>query len=57
MRRFIAISVLAIAVSTSSAGAAGLELPSREIARGKIVKWVKRLAGVVTGDGLSEPKP
>jgi len=57
MRRFSAVAVLAVLLSASSAQAAWLDFPSREIGRSRIVKLIKRLVTIVNGDGLSEPKP
>ena len=57
MRRFSAVAVLAVLLSASSAQAAWLDFPSREIGRSRIVKLIKRLVTIVNGDGMSEPKP
>lgn len=57
MRRFSAVAVLAVLLSGSSAQAAWLDFPGREIGRTRIVKLIKRLVTIVNGDGLSEPKP
>ena len=57
MRRFSAVAVLAVLLSASSAQAAWLDFPGREIGRSRIVKLIKRLVTIVNGDGLSEPKP
>jgi|GEM_PF-2297037 hypothetical protein len=57
MRRFSAVAVLAVLLSASSAQAAWLDFPGREIGRSRIVKLIKRLVTIVNGDGMSEPKP
>lgn len=57
MRRFSAVAVLAVLLSTSSAQAAWLDFPGREIGRSRIVKLLKKLVTIVNGDGMSEPKP
>jgi len=57
MRRFSAVAVLAVLLSGSSAQAAWLDFPGREIGRSRIVKLIKRLVTIVNGDGMSEPKP
>ena len=57
MRRFSAVAVLAVLLSASSAQAAWLDFPGREIGRSRIVKLLKKLITIVNGDGLSEPKP
>lgn len=57
MRRFSAVAVLAVLLTTSSAHAAWLDFPGREIRRSRIVKLIKKLVTIVNGDGMSEPKP
>ena len=57
MRRFSAVAVLAVLLSASTAQASLLDFPSREIARSRIVKFIKRFVTIVTGDQMSEPKP
>jgi len=57
MRRFSAVAVLAVLLSASSVQASWLDFPSREVGRSRIVKLLKKFVTIVTGDGLSEPKP
>jgi hypothetical protein len=57
MRRFSAVVVVAVLLSASSAQASLLDFPFREGGRSRIVKILKRFITIVTGDGLSEPKP
>jgi hypothetical protein len=57
MRRFSAVVVVAVLLSASSAQASLLDFPFREGGRSRIVKLLKRFITIVTGDGMSEPKP
>ena len=57
MRRFSAVAVLAVLLSASTAQASIFDFPSRDIGRSQIVKLIKRFVTIVTGDGMSEPKP
>jgi hypothetical protein len=57
MRRFSAVVVVAVLLSASSAQASLLDFPFRESGRSRIVKLLKRFITIVSGDGLSEPKP
>ena len=57
MRRFSAVAVLAVLLSASSAQAAWLDFPTREIGRSRIVKLIKRFITIVNGDQMSDPKP
>ncbi|HEY4643043.1 MAG TPA: hypothetical protein VII75_17010 [Thermoanaerobaculia bacterium] len=58
MRRFSAVAVLAVLLSASTAHASLIDFPSREvIGRSRIVKLIKRLVTIVTGDQMSDPKP
>jgi hypothetical protein len=57
MHRFLAVAVLAALLSASSAQAAWLDFPGREIGRSRIVKLIKRLVAIINGDQMSDPKP
>jgi len=57
VRRFSAVAVLAVLLSASSAQAAWLDFPGREIGRSRIVKLLKKLVTIVDGDQMSDPKP
>jgi hypothetical protein len=57
MRRFSAVVVLAVLLTASSAHASLLDYPFREVGRSRIVKLLKRFITIVSGDGMSEPKP
>ena len=58
MRRFSAVAVLAVLLSASTVQAEWLDFPGRErAARSRVVKLLKKLVTIVTGDHMSEPKP
>jgi len=57
MRRFSTVAVLTVLLSASSAQAMWLDFPSREGARSRIVKLLKKFITIVDGDAMSEPKP